>query len=392
VTFEPFEDASAQPPVRGFLHRPARASRGGLVLGHGAGSDCNAPLLVALADAFAAEGLTVLRCDLPYRQARRMGPPFPRSAPLDQAGLRRAVLAVRRVSPGKVSLGGSSYGGRQASMLLAAEPELADSLLLLSYPLHPPGRPAELRTAHFPKLTSPTMFVHGSADPFASIEELDAARKLIPGRTALVVIDGAGHGLSRGPRASRPADDTIARIASEFLAFAFTPAPRLPPQELAARLERILVATERLIAEVPESSMNHTLPQQDRTVRDLAYHVFRLSLAFADAMDLGRLPADWLRQQAPGDLRDGRAIARYGALVRARIAGWFEGAGPREYGRTIDVYDGPRSGHDLLERTTCHAARHLRQIHVVLEGLGQPPREPLPTADFDGLPLPASLW
>ena len=167
---------------------------------------------------------------------------------------------------------------------------------------------------------------------------------------------------------------------------------RLPPSELGRRLDRILGATERLIAEVPDSRMDFRPPQRDRTLRDLAYHVFRLSLAFADGMDLGRLPCEWLEAQAPTDLHDGRAIARYGALVRGRLAGWFEGAAPREFERAIDVFDGPQSGHDLLDRTTGHAAQHLRQLHVLLEALGLPPRAPLPTEDFEGLPLPSSLW
>jgi hypothetical protein len=116
------------------------------------------------------------------------------------------------------------------------------------------------------------------------------------------------------------------------------------------------------------------------------------SLAFADGMDLGRLPEAWLQDKAPPDLREGAAVARYGALVQGRLGGWFEGASPREYERVIDVYSGPQSGHDLLERTTWHAAQHLRQLHALVEELGIAPPEPLPVADFDGLPLPAGLW
>jgi pimeloyl-ACP methyl ester carboxylesterase len=92
-------------------------------------------------------------------------------------------------------LGGHSYGGRQASMLAAAEPGLVDGLLLLSYPLHPPQRPAELRTGHFPNLKTPALFVHGTRDGFGSIDELGAALKLIQAQTELVPIAGAGHEL-----------------------------------------------------------------------------------------------------------------------------------------------------------------------------------------------------
>src|SRR5688500_6220673 len=131
--------ADGRPTVRGVLHRPASPARDGLVLTHGAGGNCGAPLLVALGDAFAAAGVTVLRCDLPYRQARPKGPPFPSGAARDRDGLRQAVRELRWILPGRVFVGGQSYGGRQASMLAADEPGLADGLLLLSYPLHPPG-------------------------------------------------------------------------------------------------------------------------------------------------------------------------------------------------------------------------------------------------------------
>jgi predicted alpha/beta-hydrolase family hydrolase len=97
-----------------------------------------------------------------------------------------------------VFLGGHSYGGRQASILAVEEPELADALLLFSYPLHPPGKPNQLRTDHFPKLTIPATFVHGTQDSFGSIEEIRAALHLIPAKTELVVIEGAGHDLKRG--------------------------------------------------------------------------------------------------------------------------------------------------------------------------------------------------
>ena len=190
-----FIDTSSEVPVRGHLHTPAVPSGDGLVLTHGAGSNCNAPLLVALANAFCAGGLAVLRCDLSFRQLRPHGPPPRGSAERDQQGLRAALASMRQHSSGHLLLGGHSYGGRQASMLIAAEPVLADGLLLLSYPLHPPRRPTELRTAHFPSLIAPALFVHGARDPFGSVEELAAAVTLIPARTEILPVTGAGHEL-----------------------------------------------------------------------------------------------------------------------------------------------------------------------------------------------------
>jgi uncharacterized protein len=191
-----FRDASPnEVPVRGFLHRPTGSGDDGLVLTHGAGANCDAPLLVTLADAFAASGLTVLRCDLPFRQVRPHGPPPRGSGERDQQGLRAAVASLRRQASGRVFMGGHSYGGRQASMLAATEPGLVDRLLLLSYPLHPPRRPGELRIAHFPQLQVPALFVHGTRDGFGSIDEMVAALKLIPARTELLPVTGAGHEL-----------------------------------------------------------------------------------------------------------------------------------------------------------------------------------------------------
>jgi predicted alpha/beta-hydrolase family hydrolase len=190
----PFE----RPGVRGFLHRPEGAPEQGLVLTHGAGGNCNAPLLIAAADAFCGHGLCVLRCDLPFRQRRPSGPPSPATAAADREGLRSAVAALRVIVSGPVFLGGQSYGGRQASMLAADEAGVAAALLLFSYPLHPPGKPERLRTEHFPRLRMPAVFVQGSADPFGSLEQLRSAVSLIPARVRIIPVAGAGHDLKRG--------------------------------------------------------------------------------------------------------------------------------------------------------------------------------------------------
>jgi predicted alpha/beta-hydrolase family hydrolase len=182
--------------LRGFLHTAAGPD--GLVLTHGAGGNCESALLVAVAEAFAAAGVSVLRCDLPFRLARRFGGPSPANAASDRAGLRRAVEFLRGKVSGRIFLGGQSYGGRMASILAAEDPALAERLLLLSYPLHPPGRPLDLRTAHFPDIRIPVLFVQGTRDPFATQEELDAARKLIPAPTSVSRVEGAGHDLKQG--------------------------------------------------------------------------------------------------------------------------------------------------------------------------------------------------
>lgn len=215
VSVTEFADSGPGPAVRGFLHTPAEMKGGVLVLTHGAGADCRSKLLAAAADAFARAGLLVLRCDLPFRQERPHGPPFPAVAARDREGLRRAVNVLAERTGGKVFLGGHSYGGRQATILAAEAPELVAGLLLFSYPLHPPRKPAELRTAHFPHLRTPALFVHGSRDPFGSLAEMSTALQLIRGRTQLLPVESAGHELLR---ANTPEHLTSA-IVSAFQSF-----------------------------------------------------------------------------------------------------------------------------------------------------------------------------
>ncbi|HKR97133.1 MAG TPA: alpha/beta family hydrolase, partial [Candidatus Angelobacter sp.] len=202
-------------PVRGFLHQPSQPNNNALVLTHGAGANCSSKLLTALAEAFADAGFLVLRCDLPFRQARPFGPPFPALAARDREGLLRAVEIIKPRVTGCIFLGGHSYGSRQASMLAAKQPDLVAGLLLLSYPLHPPRKPEELRTAHFPQLKTPTLFVHGGRDPFGSHEELRSALELLPGKHTLMEVEGAGHELL----GKKKDEDLPTRIVQEFQEF-----------------------------------------------------------------------------------------------------------------------------------------------------------------------------
>jgi hypothetical protein len=174
-------------------------------------------LLIAVAEKFAEAGLTVLRCDLPYRQIRSYGPPRPGDAEHDREGLKNAVSEVKKLVSGRIFLGGHSYGGRQATMLCADQPGLVDGLLLLSYPLHPPRKPTQLRTQHLPKLRTAALFVHGTRDPFGSIEEMETAIKLIPSKVDLLPVDGAGHDLGFKGKTKR--EDLPAAVLLAFQGF-----------------------------------------------------------------------------------------------------------------------------------------------------------------------------
>jgi predicted alpha/beta-hydrolase family hydrolase len=223
-----FNDEAVDPPVRGFLHVPEdgleQGAGSGLVLAHGAGSNSRSPLLMTVAAAFAAAGFTVLRCDLPYRQNRPNGPPPFGAAERDRNGLRNAVAVLRKMGSGRIFLGGHSYGGRQASILCAEESDLVTGLLLLSYPLHPPRKPGQLRVQHLPELRVPGLFVHGTRDPFGSIEEMETALKMIPAKTALLKVDGAGHDL--GFKAKAMPEERVGGVVRAFQDFFGEPAGR----------------------------------------------------------------------------------------------------------------------------------------------------------------------
>ena len=216
ATVEDFSDKHLHEPiVRGFLHRPPDGFEEAIILTHAAASNCQSPLLVALATAFSADGIAVLRCDLPFRLARPNGRPPASYAARDQAGLRRAIELIKAKVSKKIYLGGHAYGGRQSSLLAASDPNLVAGLLLLSYPLHPPRQSTPLRTHHFSLLRTPAMFVQASKDPFGTPDEVGAALSKISAPTKLVILEGGRHELLSDGN-SQTLADTVVREFREF--------------------------------------------------------------------------------------------------------------------------------------------------------------------------------
>ena len=166
----------------------------GALLAPGAGADRDQAALVAIDNALSRAGVTVQRMDFPYRKAGRRAPDRP--PVLLRAVVEEAeALAVAAGCPASaLALGGRSMGGRICSIAVA-EGLPAAALLLISYPLHPPGKPEQLRTEHFPRLSLPCLFVSGTRDAFGAPAELTAATAAIPGPVTHHWIEGKDHGL-----------------------------------------------------------------------------------------------------------------------------------------------------------------------------------------------------
>lgn len=218
--------------------------------------------------------------------------------------------------------------------------------------------------------------VNVDTDP-AALKELE--RLGVPRVPAVAIGDRVVHGWN--PKG-----------VAELVGVDYAEPVRLQPVELIDRLDRILAATQRAIRQVPTEKLDFTPPERDRTVRNLGYHIFRLSVSFPLAVEQNRFPEEWLTEPAPPAMRDADAIARYGEGVRARLKEWYHQAPAQSFDGVVDTYYGPQTVWGLLERTTWHAAQHLRQLYSLQETIGIASDRPLTAADFRGLPLPEALW
>jgi predicted alpha/beta-hydrolase family hydrolase len=182
-----------------------RAAALGLLLAPGAGAGRDQPALVAIDKRASAAGAEVVRMDFPYRKAGRKSPDRP---PVLLAAVAEEAEALGGRAQ-RFVLGGRSMGGRICSMAVAGGLEAA-GLVLVSYPLHPPGRPDRLRTEHFPSIAVPCLFVSGTRDQFGSPDELQTATTAITGPVTHRWIEGKDHAL-------RGVDDAVAELVMEWL-------------------------------------------------------------------------------------------------------------------------------------------------------------------------------
>lgn len=180
--------------IAGVAHAPDGTPTGVVLLAHGAGGNRDSPLLQQLCDEWARRGWLAIRYNLPFRRRRPKGPPSGSGAG-DRDGITAAIEYARGLADGPLIAGGHSYGGRQTSMVVAAGATSVDLLALFSYPLHPPGKPERARTEHLPDIGVPTVFTHGSSDPFGTLPEVHAAAASMPAPHEVVEIIGARHDL-----------------------------------------------------------------------------------------------------------------------------------------------------------------------------------------------------
>jgi predicted alpha/beta-hydrolase family hydrolase len=202
------------------LRRGAKPDRA-VLLAHGAGADMHAATLTTVSDALAAAGIPSLRFQFPYRSAGRRAPD---RGPVLLAAVREAVATLARrtqLPPERIVVGGRSMGGRVASLAVAdaEDPLPALGLVLLGYPLHPPGRPEQLRVEHLPRLRVPVLFVSGTRDAFGTPSELRRAARRVRGPVSFHWIESGDHGFKTLRASGTTTEDALASAAAAVVEF-----------------------------------------------------------------------------------------------------------------------------------------------------------------------------
>lgn len=197
----------------GAAKSPARPAA--VVLACGAGTSMEHPFLVTVAEGLAARGLTVMRFNFPYRER---GSARPDPTPNLVATYRAAADALRASRPGKLVLAGKSMGGRMASML-AADGYTCDGLVFLGYPLHPAGKPEQLRDAHLPKVRAPMLFAQGTRDALCDLSLLRPVLARVGPLATLHEVRGADHGFAVRKMDGRTGESVLAEVVDTSAAW-----------------------------------------------------------------------------------------------------------------------------------------------------------------------------
>ena len=200
-------------------HYPADGdSHALLVLAHGAGAGQQHPFMVGMAEALAASGVGVFTFNFPYVEQRRR---VPDRAPALESCFRDAVAAAT-APPGvgriPTFIGGKSMGGRMATHLAAEGVDGVSGVVVLGYPLHPPGKPDQLRIAHLPRISVPMLIIQGERDTFGTPSELAPHVAGVPATVTVQAIGGGDHSLAVRGRSPRETYRSVARDISQWMA------------------------------------------------------------------------------------------------------------------------------------------------------------------------------
>jgi len=169
---------------------------------------------------------------------------------------------------------------------------------------------------------------------------------------------------------------------------------RLPPATLVQKWLAVLRAAQRHAGQLPASRLEERAVQsRDRSIRDLAYHVYQVPDAFLQAVEDGVEDLTSVyNAPAPAEVLSPKQIQEHGNRIEKKLENWWNGLRDKSCRQTVKTYYGERALHELLERSTWHSAQHARQIIAVLERLGIEPDGRLTAADYAGLPMPKGLW
>jgi DinB family len=178
-----------------------------------------------------------------------------------------------------------------------------------------------------------------------------------------------------------------------FLQVAYDTRPKLSPQQLIDKLDLVMSAAQRFVAQIPEARLDEHLRNRKRPIRALCYHIFRLEEAFLEVVEDGvYLTAEVLSPPVPPHMRSTADLVAYGRQVQQRLRHWWAGVVDKSCTQEIDSYYGKQPLHNVLERHTWHPAQHVRQVMLLLRENGIEPDGPLSDADLAGLPMPQKVW
>lgn len=206
------------------------------------------------------------------------------------------------------------------------------------------------------------------------------------------------YGLRKVPVLARGDRYAFGQMLEPFAKFAGVPLPgagRLSPEQLFRKYEAVFAAGQRLMRQFPVERLGErVIPNRERVIRTLCYHIFRIGEAFLETWDGAEYSVKIADNEPPESLRSADDIARYGGEVWRRYVSWWNGLEPQERAltRVLKTYYGDTVAHQVFERVTWHSAQHCRQLAAVLERMGIDPDRPLTPNDLAGLPLPERLW